>query len=142
MKYQYTRSSAFPHLRGGLPLIEIALYYGENEITVPALVDSGAAMSVLPYDTGLELGLELGLVWEDQTVPVNVGGVLKDTSAYGVLLRGSICPLPPGSLVFAWVRRSSDEIRTIMGQMNFFHHYKITFEAYNDTFEIIRREMD
>ncbi len=84
MKYQYTRSSAFPHLRGELPLIEIALYYGGNEITVPALVDSGAAMSVLPYDTGLELGL----IWEEQTVPVNVGGVLKDTSAYGVLLRG------------------------------------------------------
>ncbi|QTA85705.1 hypothetical protein [Desulfonema magnum] len=58
-----------------MPFIEIALYHGGHKITVPALVDSGAAMSVLPYDTGLELGL----VWEEQTVPVDVGGVLKDT---------------------------------------------------------------
>jgi len=137
MKYQYARSPEFPHLRGGLPLIEIALYYGGHEITVPALVDSGAAMSVLPYDTGLELGL----IWEEQTVPVDVGGVLKGTSAYGILLRGEISPFPPVALVFAWVRRSSNEIRTILGQMNFFHHYKITFEAYNDTFEIIPREI-
>jgi hypothetical protein len=134
MKYHYTRSSAFPHLRGGLPFIEIALYHGGYEITVPALVDSGAAMSVLPYDTGLELGL----VWEEQTVPVDVGGVLKDTQAYGVLVRGEIAPFPPAALVFAWVRRTSDEVRTILGQMNFFHLYRITFEAYNDTFELPR----
>ncbi len=109
MKYQYTRSPAFPHLRGGLPLIEIALYHREYEITIPALVDSGAAMSVLPYDTGLELGF----AWEEQTVPVDVGGVLKDTPAYGVLVRGQISHLPPVELVFAWVHRTSDEIRTI-----------------------------
>jgi len=45
------------------------------------------------------------------------------------------------NLVFAWVRRSSNEIRTILGQMNFFHHYRIIFEVYNDTFEIIPREI-
>ncbi len=138
MKYQYTPSPAFPRLRGGMPFTEIALYHRGYEVTVPALVDSGAAMSVLPYD----VGTELGLVWEEQRVPVDVGGVLKDTSAYGVLVRGEISPLPPAALVFAWVDRTSDEIRTILGQMNFFHHYKITFEAYNDTFEIIPREMN
>ncbi len=68
MKYQYTPSPAFPHLRGGMPLTEIALCHGGHEITVTALIDSGA-MSVLPYD----IGLELGLVWEDQNVPVDVG---------------------------------------------------------------------
>ncbi|MEZ4525780.1 MAG: hypothetical protein R2941_07665 [Desulfobacterales bacterium] len=70
MKYQYSRSPAFPQLRGGLPLIEISLCNGEHKSMIPALVDSGAAMSVLPYDTGLELGL----IWEDQAVPVDVGG--------------------------------------------------------------------
>jgi len=119
-----------------LPLIEIALYHGGHEVTVSALVDSGAAMSVLPYDTGLELGL----VWEDQTVPVDVGGVLKNTPAYGVLVRGELFTLPPVALVFAWIYRTSDEIRTILGNINFFQHYRITFEAYNDTFEIIPRE--
>ncbi|MEN8216956.1 MAG: retropepsin-like aspartic protease [Pseudomonadota bacterium] len=136
MKYHYTRSPAFPHLRGGLPLIEIALYHGEHKKTVSALVDSGAAMSVLPYDTGLELGL----AWEKQTVPVDVGGVLKNTPAYGVLVRGEISHLPPVTLAFAWVHRTSDEIRTILGQMNFFQHYRITFEAYNEIFEITKKK--
>lgn len=138
MRYQYTRSLAFPHLRGGMPLAEISLYHGGHEITVPALIDSGAAMSVLPYD----IGLELGLVWEEQNVPVDVGGLLKNASAYGVLVRGKISPLSPVALVFAWVDRASDQIRTILGQMNFFHHYKIIFEAYNDAFEIIPREVN
>ncbi|MGE0086906.1 MAG: hypothetical protein AB7S75_21075 [Desulfococcaceae bacterium] len=125
MKYQYSRSPAFPQLRGGLPVVEISLCNGEHKSIIPALVDSGAAMSVLPYDTGLELGL----IWEDQTVQVDVGGVLKGTPAYGVLLRGEPYSLVPVPLVFAWVRRESNEIRTILGQMNFFHHYKIIFEA-------------
>jgi len=133
MKYHYTRSPPFPHLRGGLPLIEIALYHGDHKKTVSALLDSGAAMSVLPYDTGLELGL----AWEKQTVPVDVGGVLKNTPAYGVLVRGEISHLPP----VAWVHRTSDEIRTILGQMNFFQHYRITFEAYNEIFEITPKKI-
>ncbi len=94
-------------------------------------------MSVLPYD----VGMQLGLIWDEQTIPIDVGGVLKHTSAYGVLVRGELSPHPPVALGFAWVHRTSDEIRTILGQMNFFQHYKINFEAYNDTFEIIPCEM-
>jgi len=136
MKYLYTRSQAFPHLRGGLPLVEITLCYGDNKITVPALVDSGSSISVLPYD----VRLKLGMIWKEQTVPVEIGGVLKDTPAFGVLIRGEISPFPPAALVFAWVSRTSDEIRTILGQMNFFQQYRIIFEGYNDIFEIIPRE--
>ncbi len=137
MNYPYTRSSAFPKLLGGLPLVDIALYHEGHEITVPALVDSGATLSILPYDTGLELGLS----WEEQTVPVDVGGVLKGIPAYGVLVRGELSPFPPVALVFAWVHHSSEEIRPILGQMNFFQQYKISFEAYNETFDITPREM-
>jgi hypothetical protein len=32
--------------------------------------------------------------WEEHTVPVDVGVVLKDTPAYGVLVQGQISPLP------------------------------------------------
>ena len=100
-----------------------------------ALVDSGAAMSVLPYD----IGLELGLVWEEQTIPVDIGGVLKQTPAYGILVRGELAPLPSVALVFAWIRQTSREVRTILGQTNFFQQYKVTFEGYNNTFEISSR---
>ena len=135
MIYHYTRSPAYPELRGGLPLVDIALYHEGHNCSVTALVDSGAAMSVLPYD----IGLELGLVWEEQTIPVDIGGVLKQTPAYGILVRGELASLPPVALVFAWIRQTSREVRTILGQMNFFQQYKVTFEGYNNTFEISAR---
>jgi len=90
MKYRYTRSPEFHHLRGGLLLIEISLCYGDNKITVPALVDSGSSISVLPYD----VGLELGMIWEEQTVPVDVCGVLKDTPAFVQLKALKIISMP------------------------------------------------
>ena len=135
MIYHYTRSPAYPELRGGLPLVDIALYHEGHNCSVTALVDSGAAMSVLPYD----IGLELGLVWEEQTIPVDIGGVLKQTPAYGILVRGELAPLPSVALVFAWIRQTSREVRTILGQTNFFQQYKVTFEGYNNTFEISPR---
>jgi hypothetical protein len=132
VKYRYSRPQEFSSLRGGLPLVEITLQHDTHEITIAALVDSGAAMSILPFD----IGLQLGLIWEEQTVPVNVGGVLTNTDAYGVVVRGQLTPLPPLTLVFALISRTSDEVRTILGQMNFFHQFKITFEAYNNSFEL------
>ncbi len=75
MKYQYT---------GDLPIIRIALYHAGHEITIPAVVDSGAMVSVLPYDTGIELGF----VWEEQTVPVKLGGTCQGVPAFGVLVQG------------------------------------------------------
>ncbi len=135
MIYQYTRSPAFPDLKSGLPFIEISLYHEGHEVTVPALVDSGATLSVLPYD----VGLGLGFVWEEQTVPVTVGGILRGVPAYGVLVQGQIGFLPTVALVFAWVRQTSQEVRTILGQMNFFQEFKITFEGYENAFEIVSR---
>ncbi|GAK50151.1 hypothetical protein U14_01378 [Candidatus Moduliflexus flocculans] len=135
MIFQYTRSPAFPKLRGGLPLIEITLCHQDRKRNVSALVDSGAAMSVLPYD----IGVELGFAWNEQTVPVSVGGVLKNTPAYGVLVYGELASFPSVELVFAWVRQPSKDVRTILGQMNFFQHYKITFEGYDEIFEIVPR---
>ena len=49
-----------------LPYAPITLQFGDREIRVSALVDSGATLNVLPYD----LGLELGAAWDRQTVPV------------------------------------------------------------------------
>jgi hypothetical protein len=108
------------------------LCYAGADITVPALVDSGADFSVFPYD----VGLELGLVWEEQTLPVPLGGMLKGVPAVGVLVRGEIPGLPEKALVFAWAQTSC---RVILGQMNFFQQYRVTFEGYDHTFDISPR---
>jgi hypothetical protein len=132
MKFHYTLSPLFPG--GMLPLVNISLYHAGHEMSTIALVDSGAMVSVLPYD----LGLELGFKWEEQTIPLELTGATKGP-AYGVLVRGELAGLSPVALVFAWSHRSSDEIRTVLGNLNFFQHYKATFEAYANTFELTPR---
>jgi hypothetical protein len=56
-----------------MPLIDIQLSSGSNGLVVSSLVDSGASLNILPFD----VGIELGLVWEQQTFPIDLGGGLK-----------------------------------------------------------------
>ena len=39
-----------------LPYVPMILGLGSNIVSVSALVDSGAALNVLPYDAGIRLG--------------------------------------------------------------------------------------
>lgn len=57
MRFEYTAPP--PGALFGKPLVTITLCRDGHEITVSALVDSGAAISILPY----EMGCELGVVW-------------------------------------------------------------------------------
>jgi hypothetical protein len=132
MLFEYTVPPNLPAFNMGFPLVEITLYYAGHEIIVPALVDSGSDVSILSY----EVGVALGLVWEEQTVPVSLGGILANVPAYAVLVRGEIAGLPEKALVCAWAQITSSKSRVILGQMNFFQHYKVTFEGYNNTFDI------
>jgi hypothetical protein len=53
-RFSYTTHPQFPI---GMPLINIRLLHQTTAITVPAIVDSGAALNILPYDIGLSLNL-------------------------------------------------------------------------------------
>jgi hypothetical protein len=46
-----------------LPYLPISLSNGNNSIEVMALLDTGAIVSVIPYETFIQLGA----VWENQT---------------------------------------------------------------------------
>ncbi len=87
----YTLSPALPKLDSGLPLVEISLSDGDQTVRVPALVDSGASISVLPYDIGLQLGLK----WENQKYPIlDAGGnALPDTATSWVMVRDNVTKL-------------------------------------------------
>ncbi len=132
MLFEYTVPPDLPAFTMGFPLIDINLYYAGREILVSALVDSGSDVSILSY----EVGLELGFVWEQQTAPVFLGGIFANVPAYAVLVRGEIAGLSDRALVCAWARIASSKSRVILGQMNFFQQYKVTFEGYNKTFDI------
>ncbi len=132
MKFDYTHVPALPDWASGRPLVDIQLYHAEHEIIVPVLVDSGADISIMPY----EIGLELGFIWNEQTYPIDLGGIMRGVPAFAVLVRGEIAGLPEKALVFAWAQKHRSECRFVVGQMNFFQQYEVTFRGYENTFEI------
>lgn len=135
MTFDYIHIPTLPDWTSGRPLVDIQLYHAGYELTVPVLVDSGADISMMPYD----IGLELGFIWEEQTYPIDLGGMMRGVPAFAVLVRGEIAGLPEKALVFAWAQKSSSECRFVLGQMNFFQQYKVTFEGYKNTFDISSR---
>jgi hypothetical protein len=116
----------------GMPLLDIQLSNGAISLLVSALVDSGSSLNILPFD----VGLELGLVWEEQTFPIDLGGVLAGVQAYAVLLEAQIIDGKPTQLAFAWISSPSSEIRLILGQVNFFQKFDVHFYGSQQFFDV------
>lgn len=85
---------------------------------------------MLPY----RVGLELGAVWEQQTVPVQVSGNLAAAEARALILTGQVAEFEPVRLAFAWSR--NDDVPVILGQVNFFMEFDILFSRSQLFFEI------
>jgi hypothetical protein len=49
-----------------MPYLPITLSNNSNYVEVMALLDTGASVNVLPD----QIGLQLGAIWEQQTVPI------------------------------------------------------------------------
>lgn len=117
-----------------LPYAPITLQYGDRAIRVSGLVDSGATLNVLPYD----VGLQLGAVWERQTVPVRLAGNMADAEARAIVVTGKIGRFAPVRLAFAWTH--SDRVPVILGQTNFFMEFDIRFCRSQLFFELTPRD--
>jgi hypothetical protein len=113
-----------------LPYAPITLEREGNVANVSALVDSGAALSVLPYD----VGLQLGAVWEEQTIPVRLAGNLADADARAFLVTATIGQFSPVRLAFAWTR--NHQVPVILGQVNFFMEFDVCFFRAQSAFEL------
>ena len=113
-----------------MPLLPLTLQANSLQQEVIALVDTGASVNVLPY----EVGIALGFRWEDQVVPVELGGNLGAAEARAIALVASIGEFAPTRLVFAWSRQAG--FRPILGQMNFFLEFDTCFFRAEGTFEI------
>jgi len=128
-RFSYT---PHPNLPIGMPLVELQLSHTAYSVVASALVDSGAALNILPFDLGLQLGLD----WGQQTFPLDLGGTLAGTQAYAVLLQVALAPFPSTDLAFAWVSRPMSEVRLLLGQVNFFQVFDVHFYGAQQTFEI------
>jgi hypothetical protein len=75
----------------------------------------------LPY----EIGLQLGAVWEDQTVQIPLSGNLAHSESRGLVFTGTVAHFSPVLLAFAWTQ--STEVPVILGPMNFFSEFNVCF---------------
>jgi hypothetical protein len=113
-----------------LPLLPFTLLHRSIHLEVEGLLDTGASVNVLPY----EFGVQLGLNWAAQTKPVQLTGNLNQAEAKGVVLTAQIADDAPIRLAFAWTEMR--DVPLILGQVNFFMHYDVCFYQAESTFEI------
>lgn len=129
-RFPYVQVDTSLGAASALPYVPIKFTHGQQTITASALVDSGATLNVLPCN----VGLQLGAVWEQQPVPVQLSGNLAAFEARALLLTGQVADFPPVRLAFAWSRNNN--IPIILGQVNFFMEFDVFFSRSRLLFEI------
>ncbi|PZV14809.1 MAG: hypothetical protein DCF20_12585 [Pseudanabaena sp.] len=113
-----------------MPYLPLRLTNGSQSIEIMALLDTGASVNGLPYD----IGLQLGAVWEDQTVLIPLSGNFSRSEAKGLVLSGTVVNFSSTLLAFAWTQ--SNDSPVILGHMNFFTEFNVCFYRHELAFEI------
>jgi hypothetical protein len=111
------------------PMLPLTLIGSQSE-TTSGLVDSGAAINVLPF----RLGSQLGLDWHGQTKAVELSGNLATVEARVVVVSAVVGKFAPVRLAFGWAK--TDSISMILGQVNFFLEFGVCFFRSREWFEI------
>ncbi len=113
-----------------MPYLPLILTLGERSVQVTALLDTGASVNVLPY----EIGIQLGAVWENQTVSIPLSGNLALSESRGLVASAAIAQFAPVLLAFAWTELRNMPV--ILGHMNFFAEFNVCFYRHELAFEI------
>jgi hypothetical protein len=125
------KSIEFPLPDGvALPIIPVTLSLASVSTSANALLDTGATVNVLPYD----IGLQLGAIWEEQTLRLPLAGNLAKVEARALFINVQIGNLEPARLAFAWAQ--SSQVPLILGQTNFFQEFDVCFQRSRRTIEI------
>lgn len=111
------------------PLLPLTLI-GRQTVATSALLDSGAAINVLPYSLGVQLGFD----WDQQTKSVELTGNLASVEARVVVVSAVVGKFAPLRLAFAWAK--SDGVSVILGQVNFFLEFDVCFFRCRGMFEV------
>ncbi len=130
LRFPYARMASGLTAASELAWLPIRLGTQWNTVELSGLLDTGASVNVLPYP----IGVELGLVWGQQTVPIFLTGNLSRTSAFGVIVTTQVESLPPVDLAFAWTQ--TQDIPLILGQVNFFMEFDVCFFRSQGVFEV------
>ncbi len=131
MRFEFT---SLPTQKGEgalMPFLPLILRFGEREIKTHGLLDTGSTVNVLPFSTGLELGS----VWEEQKMPVRLGGNLAAFEAHIIFVNALIEGCPLTELAFAWTK--ADNVPLLLGQTNFFMEFDVFFSRSAMFFEVM-----
>ncbi|MFB2978051.1 hypothetical protein [Microseira sp. BLCC-F43] len=107
-----------------------------NPLTPKVYLDTGASVNVLPY----ELGLQLGLIWENETLSVLLAGNLARFEARAVIVDAQVSSFPMVNLAFAWTQAAN--VPLILGQANFFFEFDVCFFRARSEFEIRPKQLE
>ncbi|WP_437286030.1 aspartyl protease family protein [Sorangium sp. So ce406] len=115
------------------PMLPLTLVASQSA-AVSGLLDTGAAVNVLPHAVGLELGFD----WSRQTTSVQLSGNLAIAQARAIVVSAVVGRFAPVRLAFAWV--DVDTVPVILGQINFFLEFDVCFFRFRGLFEIRRAQ--
>jgi len=112
------------------PYLPIILSFKQQTLETVGLLDTGAAVNVLPY----RAGLALGAVWREQDIVLHLTGNLAKNEARLLLADIAIAPFPLVRMAFAWTK--TEGIPLILGQVNFFMEFDVCFYRSELAFEV------
>jgi hypothetical protein len=130
MRFRYSTSDPAQDEFDSLPRIPLTLRYEQQQLDVIGLIDSGATVSVLPQ----EIGLQLGARWNDRKATLRLAGNLGKSLAMPLFVIAAISDFAPVRLAFAWVSVANAPL--ILGQTNFFMEFDVHFYRSRLEFEI------
>jgi len=129
-KFPFLQNIGERFLLDPMPYLPLTLEREGQRKQVFGLLDTGSTVCVLPY----RVGLELGAVWEEQTIPLRLKGNLANFEARALLLTAQIGEFAPVNLAFAWT--SAEDAPLVLGQTNFFMEFDVCFFRSQNEFEI------
>ncbi len=135
-KFSYKVIDSSPGMVDRMPYLPLLLSYDGQSLNTEGLLDTGASVNVLPY----EVGLQLGLIWEEETLSVVLAGNLARFEARAVVLDAQVRSFPTVNLAFAWTQAAN--VPLILGQANFFFEYDVCFFRARSEFEVRPKQLE
>jgi hypothetical protein len=129
-RFTYKIIDSSPGMVDRMPYLPLTLNLDGQSLNTEGLLDTGASVNVLPY----ELGLQLGLIWENEKLSVVLAGNLARFEARAVVVDGQVSLFPTVDLAFAWTQ--APNVPLILGQANFFFEFDVCFFRARSEFEV------